>query len=90
MTGTDLYKRTHKSVPVIFEPPCILEIRSLEIDPLSLPHRHCTQCGSSGPYSRFQICYTRPAVLTSSWFASVSVFKWRHDTDPFLPHPLEL
>ena len=24
MTGTDLYKRTHKSVPVIFEPPCIL------------------------------------------------------------------
>ena len=23
MTGTDLYKRTHKSVPVIFEPPCI-------------------------------------------------------------------
>ena len=22
MTGTDLYKRTHKSVPVIFEPPC--------------------------------------------------------------------
>ena len=24
MTGTDLYKRTHKSVPVIFEPPCTL------------------------------------------------------------------
>jgi len=24
MTGTDLYKRTHKSVPVIFEPPCII------------------------------------------------------------------
>jgi len=24
MTGTDLYKRTHKSVPVIYEPPCIL------------------------------------------------------------------
>ena len=24
MTGTDLYKRTHKSVPVIFEPPCML------------------------------------------------------------------
>ena len=24
MTGTDLYKRAHKSVPVIFEPPCIL------------------------------------------------------------------
>ena len=23
MTGTDFYKRTHKSVPVIFEPPCI-------------------------------------------------------------------
>jgi len=23
MTGTDLHKRTHKSVPVIFEPPCI-------------------------------------------------------------------
>jgi len=23
MTGTDLYKRTHKSVPVIYEPPCI-------------------------------------------------------------------
>ena len=23
MTGTDLYKRTHKSVPVIFEPSCI-------------------------------------------------------------------
>ena len=23
MTGTDLYKRTHESVPVIFEPPCI-------------------------------------------------------------------
>jgi len=23
MTGTDLYKHTHKSVPVIFEPPCI-------------------------------------------------------------------
>ena len=23
MTGTDLYKRTHKSVPVIFKPPCI-------------------------------------------------------------------
>jgi hypothetical protein len=22
MTGTDLYKRTHKSAPVIFEPPC--------------------------------------------------------------------
>ena len=22
MTGTDLYKRTHKSFPVIFEPPC--------------------------------------------------------------------
>ena len=22
MTGTDLYKRTHKSVPVIFEPLC--------------------------------------------------------------------
>ena len=22
MTGTDLYKCTHKSVPVIFEPPC--------------------------------------------------------------------
>jgi len=25
MTGTDLYKRTHKSVPVIFEPPCIIK-----------------------------------------------------------------
>ena len=24
MTGTDLYKRTHKSVPVIFEPPYII------------------------------------------------------------------
>jgi len=23
MTGTDLYKHTHKSVPLIFEPPCI-------------------------------------------------------------------
>jgi len=23
MTGTDLYKHTHKSVAVIFEPPCI-------------------------------------------------------------------
>jgi len=22
MTGTDLYKHTHKSVPVIIEPPC--------------------------------------------------------------------
>ena len=29
MTGTDLYKRKHKLVPVIFEPPCIyLEIPS--------------------------------------------------------------
>jgi len=23
MTRNDFYKRTHKSVPVIFEPPCI-------------------------------------------------------------------
>jgi len=29
MTGTDLYKRTHKSVLVIFEPPCILYINTL-------------------------------------------------------------
>jgi len=26
MTGTDLYKRTHKSVPVIFVPPCISSV----------------------------------------------------------------
>jgi len=26
MTGTDLYKHTHKSVLVIFEPPCIIHI----------------------------------------------------------------
>ena len=28
MTGTDLYMFTHKSVPVIFEPPCIFQIHS--------------------------------------------------------------
>jgi len=27
MTRTDLYKRTHKSVPLIFKPPCIIEIK---------------------------------------------------------------
>ena len=27
MTGTDLYKRTHKSVPVIFEPPCTINTK---------------------------------------------------------------
>jgi len=35
MTGTDLYKRTHKSVPVIFEPPCTwscLESRMQDVD----------------------------------------------------------
>jgi hypothetical protein len=25
MTGTDLYMFTHKSAPVIFEPPCTLQ-----------------------------------------------------------------
>ena len=29
MTGTDLYKRTHKSVLVVFEPPCITLRRNL-------------------------------------------------------------
>ena len=32
MTGTDLYKRTHKSVPVIFEPPCILACQTQSIN----------------------------------------------------------
>jgi len=27
MTGTDLYKHTHKSVPVVFEPPCFMKLR---------------------------------------------------------------
>ena len=30
MTGTDLYKRTHKSVLVIFEPLCITTVFKIE------------------------------------------------------------
>ena len=29
MTGTDLYMFTHKSVPVIFEPPCTMVYMSV-------------------------------------------------------------
>ena len=46
MTGTDLYKRTHKSVPVIFEPPCIyiLYKTNLQLFVLNPPCDRIAQC----------------------------------------------
>ena len=40
MTGPDLYKRTHKSVPVIFEPPCIIYISAYLHGAFLVPKQH--------------------------------------------------
>jgi len=34
MTGTDVARFTHKSVPVIFEPPCIYSLQVFQLRPL--------------------------------------------------------
>jgi len=38
MTGTDVARFTHKSVPVIFEPPCKTDLVDIECDDMDWTH----------------------------------------------------